>query len=328
MNTMTAMRTMAKSLICWCIRARDKGNESTKAREIRRSGWPQKIWWLDKPVTQVLSYVQNHQTCPGGGLSPLYRTVPGGFGLQKYGQEIKSSDHKVYFCSFEDLICGLFKRFVHEASAQNATDQYDQSRYDVEKAALAFCNDLRCRAYWIIQPPDSYSFKRKYICGLPHSLVKSIFEACRISAEHSTIEEILEEVQCMETAQKAISLLMKHSNNTGGKPSQTNPHWQNKKGWEGPTSNQGKRPKYFKKDNTLYCRHPRFQGLTKGMTEGMEMNPKGENNRAGSLTREIQPWNSSMAFIVSDVNKKDIWQINALTRWVEVAQWLDHTFSR
>ena len=71
----------------------------------------------------------------------------------------------------------------------------------------------------MVQPPDDYSFKRKYIRGLPHSLVKSILEARGISAEHSTIEEILEEVQQMETAQKAISLLTRHGNNPGGKSS-------------------------------------------------------------------------------------------------------------
>ena len=80
-------------------------------------------------------------------------------------------------------------------SAQNAADQYDQMRYDLEKGALTFYNDLHHRVYRMVQPPDDYSFKRKYIRGLPHSLVKSILEAHRISAEHSTIEEILEEVQ-------------------------------------------------------------------------------------------------------------------------------------
>ena len=64
-----------------------------------------------------------------------------------YGQEIESPDHRVYLWSFEDLICGLFKHFVHEASAQNAADQYDRTRYDLEKGALTFYNDLCRRVY-------------------------------------------------------------------------------------------------------------------------------------------------------------------------------------
>ena len=66
-----------------------------------------------------------------------------GIAVEWYGQEIESLDCRVYFWSFEDLICGLFKHFVHEASAQNAADQYDQTGYDSEKGALAFYNDLR-----------------------------------------------------------------------------------------------------------------------------------------------------------------------------------------
>ena len=75
----------------------------------------------------------------------------------------------------------------------------------------------------MVQPPDDYSFKRKYICGLPLTLVKSILKVHIISAEHSNIEEILEEVQRMETAQKAISLLTLHRNDPGGKSSLTKP---------------------------------------------------------------------------------------------------------
>ena len=123
-----------------------------------------------------------------------------GIATKWYGQEIKSPDCRVYFWSFKDLICGLFKHFIHEVSAWNTTNQYNQMRYDSEKGVLTFYNDLHCRAYQMVQPPDDYSFKRKYICGLPHSLVKSILEVHRISAEHLTIEEILEEVQWMETA--------------------------------------------------------------------------------------------------------------------------------
>ena len=74
-----------------------------------------------------------------------------------------------------------------------------------EKGALAFYKNLQPYAYWMVQPPDNYLFKRKYIHGLLHSIVKNIFEAHSISTEHSTIEEILEEVQHMETVQKAIN---------------------------------------------------------------------------------------------------------------------------
>jgi hypothetical protein len=65
-----------------------------------------------------------------------------GLASEWYGQEILSPDRKVYFWSFEDLICGLFKRFVHEASVQNATHQYDQTKYDMCYSPYSFASCL------------------------------------------------------------------------------------------------------------------------------------------------------------------------------------------
>ncbi|KIN96550.1 hypothetical protein M404DRAFT_162702 [Pisolithus tinctorius Marx 270] len=127
-----------------------------------------------------------------------------GLASQWYDQEVESPNRQIRDWSFEDLICGLFKQFVHEASAQNMADQFDHTRYEHEKGVLTFYND--------------YSFWRKFLHGLLHTIIKSIFEACRISAEHSTIEDILEEVHHMETAQKAINMHMRSSHTgSGGK---------------------------------------------------------------------------------------------------------------
>jgi hypothetical protein len=148
----------------------------------------------------------------------------------------------------------------------------------------------------MVQPQDNYSFKRKYIHGLSHSLVKSIFEARRISAEHSTIEEILKEAQHMETAQKAISLLTKHSSNPGGKSSQAKSYSQNKRAKKGPHLTKGRDLSTLRRRISFIVNSQSSKVLTKGTTEGVEMNPKGGNNRAGFLTREIHPevppWNS------------------------------------
>ncbi|KIO04357.1 hypothetical protein M404DRAFT_26210 [Pisolithus tinctorius Marx 270] len=101
---------------------------------------------------------------------------------------------------------------------QNDLEEFDRTRYEYEKGALAFYNNLKRCAHRMVQPPDDYSFWRKFLRGLPHTIIKSIFEACGISAEHLTIEEILEEVRRMETVQKAINMHMRSSHTgPGGK---------------------------------------------------------------------------------------------------------------
>ena len=68
----------------------------------------------------------------------------------------------------------------------------------------------------MVEPPDSYSFRRKYLEGLPQTIIKMALEAHGISVEHSSIEEILDEVKRVESAQKAQNLYMKQSAQTGG----------------------------------------------------------------------------------------------------------------
>ncbi|KIK18462.1 hypothetical protein PISMIDRAFT_109427 [Pisolithus microcarpus 441] len=126
-------------------------------------------------------------------------------GLYLEGLASQWYDQEVQHWTFEELICGLFKQFIHEASVQT----------------LAYYNNLKCCAHQMVQPPNDYSFRRKFLWGLPHSIIKSIFEARSISTEHSTIEEILEEVRHMETAQKVVNMHMRMSHaGSGGKTSQ------------------------------------------------------------------------------------------------------------
>ena len=45
-----------------------------------------------------------------------------GLAFQWYDQEVNSLDQQVHDWTFEDVICGLFQQFMHEASTQNAAN--------------------------------------------------------------------------------------------------------------------------------------------------------------------------------------------------------------
>ena len=57
---------------------------------------------------------------------------------QWYSQEVLALTRRIQHWTFEDLIFGLFRRFIHEASAQNAAIQYDHTKYSADKGVLAF----------------------------------------------------------------------------------------------------------------------------------------------------------------------------------------------
>ena len=183
------------------FRPRGQGNESAQARKV----WGQdNIKKFDDWLTQLLKYFRTFKVTRYGHDMDhiLYMGMYlEGIAAEWYNQEVELPDRCIDYWSFKDLICGLFKRFIHEATAQQAATNYNCTCYSAEKGALAFFNDMKWCAHCMVEPPDDYSFRRKFIGGLPHSIVKTVLEACRITVEHSTMDEILDKVKRMEGAQ-------------------------------------------------------------------------------------------------------------------------------
>ena len=178
-----------------------------------------------------------------------------GLAQQWYSQEVLAPTRCVRHWSFEDLIFGLFRRFIHEASAQNAAIQYNRTKYSADKGVLAFYNKLTRRVDRMVEPPDSYSFRKKYLGGLPQTIVKMALEVHRISAEHSSIEEILDKVKHIESAQKVLNLYTKQSAQVGGGRSPM-PHASSEPtdGRKDGGSSTSKRFKLVRKGNKVYRR--------------------------------------------------------------------------
>src|SRR5882762_321968 len=97
----------------------------------------------------------------------------------------------------------MYKQFIHEVMAQNAASSYKKMRFSRSKGALAFFNDLQRHASHMVQPPDEYSMKRKFLQGLPNDLVENLLKLRGVSAEHTSIEKLLREVKAMESSIQA-----------------------------------------------------------------------------------------------------------------------------
>src|ERR1700736_2252141 len=97
----------------------------------------------------------------------------------------------------------MYKIFIHEVTAQNAATSYQNTKFSRLKGALAFFNDLQCHASCMVQPPDEYSMKRKFLRGLPKDLVENLLKSRRVSAEHMLITKLLREVKAMESSIQA-----------------------------------------------------------------------------------------------------------------------------
>jgi hypothetical protein len=93
----------------------------------------------------------------------LCSTTLAGLTATWYADEVEVWNRRTSKWIFEDLICELYKRFIHEVTAQNAATSYQKTKYSRAKGALAFFNDLQCHANRMVQPPDEYSMKRKFL---------------------------------------------------------------------------------------------------------------------------------------------------------------------
>ena len=56
----------------------------------------------------------------------------------------------------------------------------------------------------MVQPPDEYSMKRKFLKGLPEDLIENLLKSRRVSAEHTSLTTLLREVKAMDSSLQAF----------------------------------------------------------------------------------------------------------------------------
>jgi hypothetical protein len=100
--------------------------------------------------------------------------------------------------TFESVIVGLYTAFITTATAQQAMLCYTQIRFSHEEGVTAFHRKLMLWAGRLAQYPDEYSFRRRLFGGLlmEHRQHLTLYDG--ISAEHSSIDDIMLKAQCLE----------------------------------------------------------------------------------------------------------------------------------
>jgi hypothetical protein len=133
----------------------------------------------------------------------LCGTTLAGLAATWYTDKVEAWNRRTSKWIVKDLVCELYKRFIHKVTAQNATTSYQKTKYSRAKGALAFFNDLQRHANCMVQLPDEYSMKRKFLRGLPEDIVENLLKSRRVSAEHTSMDKLLHEVKAMESSIQA-----------------------------------------------------------------------------------------------------------------------------
>lgn len=99
--------------------------------------------------------------------------------------------------SFTKVITGLYDRFIHEVSIQDATTKFYSLKYTKDNGASGFYHDLDRYARRMIHPPDEYTFKTQFMMGLPHHLLRDVIGK-GVTAETSDLLTIVQLTRRME----------------------------------------------------------------------------------------------------------------------------------
>lgn len=139
-----------------------------------------------------------------------------------YNQEVASPYRSAASWSFLAVILSLHARFVHRATSQEATEQYESVRYSRASGVAAYYGERRKWAARMVQHPDAYAFRRAFLLGLPSDIVRPMLESMGLSAEESSIEQLLQGALSVENSQKFIAGYNRHAR-AGHTPAST-PH--------------------------------------------------------------------------------------------------------
>lgn len=94
--------------------------------------------------------------------------------------------------TFRDAVCSMYARFVRQGSSTKASEDFDAVRFSKSKGGVdAFYNQLLKYAQRMIVYPDGYTLAKRFYNGLPADIAADITKIHRITAENSTIQQLL-----------------------------------------------------------------------------------------------------------------------------------------
>ncbi|KAI0337175.1 hypothetical protein BDW22DRAFT_1349346 [Trametopsis cervina] len=99
------------------------------------------------------------------------------------------------------------------ATAQLASDRFDQVRFQATTGVTGLSNELIKHASRMIQPPDPYSMRRRFMSALPSNVARQLIQVHRLTAENSKYRRLLHEAIKVENANRALELYQQQRDN-------------------------------------------------------------------------------------------------------------------
>ncbi|KAF9256508.1 hypothetical protein L218DRAFT_1007298 [Marasmius fiardii PR-910] len=90
--------------------------------------------------------------------------------VERLLEDFDSNDPLKGRWTFMQVVAGLYRRFIHEASLTRVVDQYESVTYAKSRGVEGLFSTLKKHAKKLPTPPDLYNFKRRLYLLLPTSM--------------------------------------------------------------------------------------------------------------------------------------------------------------
>jgi hypothetical protein len=125
--------------------------------------------------------------------------------------------------TFEDVIVGLYDRFTHPTTMQEARDAYAAAKYSSQLGIQGFYDTLIDHAQNMSVYPDAYNIMDTFLCGLPKEMRTKMLEN-GLTPEANTVDDFVSEGKALEAAMKTMEHYDRHSTRRSNTPNLQSQH--------------------------------------------------------------------------------------------------------
>ncbi|KAF8316299.1 hypothetical protein DL93DRAFT_2096228 [Clavulina sp. PMI_390] len=120
--------------------------------------------------------------------------------------EVSSGSRSKRDWTFRSVLFGLYDRFIPRTARAQAIDDFNRCNYSSDRGIVDFWSRLRVMASRMPVYPDSYTLARRFLSGLPMNILEYITVTRGLSAEDSSIEELLRAARDVESSLQMLRL--------------------------------------------------------------------------------------------------------------------------
>ena len=104
--------------------------------------------------------------------------------------------------TFIEVVHHLFRAFIDESALQLAVQLYYRVRYSEARGVYGYIRELRKKANRLTSKPEEFTFRGRFINGLPDYVVDKMIDRYDVTAESSAIDQMTEVIRSVEKVSK------------------------------------------------------------------------------------------------------------------------------